>query len=257
MKKILTMAMIFFISLCFLCRTSLAEIYKYEDNEGVTRFTKNQRSMEDLNEAVRLNPNDARAYSYRGAAYYNLGQHQRAIDDCNEAIRLKPDYTDAYVNRGIAYDGLGQHKLAIKDLNKAISLQPDLVAAYNNRSIVYLKQGNYSLACPDAHKACELGNCFALQFAKSSELCLTKQDYALSYVIKGDKLTDNGQFQRALEYYNQAILLQPNAAYAYNSRGAAYILRGNYKLGCRDAQKACELGTCKALKFGKSMGACR
>jgi tetratricopeptide (TPR) repeat protein len=59
-----------------------------------------------------------------------------------------------------------------------------------------------------------------------------------------------------IEYYNEAIRLKPDYAEAYNNRGLAYLLQGNYELGCRDAQKGCELGYCKALEWAKGKGYC-
>jgi len=69
-----------------------------------------------------------------------------------------------------------------------------------------------------------------------------------------DKL---GQYQRAIEDYNQAIRLQPDYTKAYNNRGINYLSQGNNKLGCSDAQKACALGSCKLLEMAKVKGACR
>jgi Tfp pilus assembly protein PilF len=50
------------------------------------------------------------------------GQHQRAIDDLDKAIRLDPQYEDAYYNRGIAYRNLGQQKIADRDFARAKEL---------------------------------------------------------------------------------------------------------------------------------------
>jgi tetratricopeptide (TPR) repeat protein len=169
-------------------------------------FTDAKKALGYLNNAIKLQPDYARAYNSRGLAYRNLGQHQRAIEDCNEAIRLKPDFAEAYSNRGSAYGKLGQYQLAIKDYNEAIRLKPDFARAYNGRGFAY---------------------------------------------------RNLGQHQRAIEDCNEAILLKPDYAEAYGNRGVAYLTQGNKKQGCRDAQKACELGNCKALEGAKGKGACR
>jgi tetratricopeptide (TPR) repeat protein len=49
-----------------------------------------QQALQDADEAIRLNPQDAEAYYDRGVAYTNLGQYERAIQDADEAIRLNP-----------------------------------------------------------------------------------------------------------------------------------------------------------------------
>jgi hypothetical protein len=51
--------------------------------------------------------------------------------------------------------------------------------------------------------------------------------------------------------------LKPDDANAYNNKGVTYLLQGKKNLGCRDAQKACALGNCKALEWAKGEGYCR
>ncbi|WP_368013727.1 tetratricopeptide repeat protein [Laspinema palackyanum] len=50
----------------------------------------------------------------------------RRIASYNEAIRLKPDYPEAYSNRGNAQSDLGQHEDAIASYNEAIGSIPIL-----------------------------------------------------------------------------------------------------------------------------------
>ncbi len=63
------------------------------------------------------------AYNNRGNAYNDLGEHQRAIEDLNEAIRLDPKLAMAYNNRGISYGNLGEHQRAIEDYDEALRLE--------------------------------------------------------------------------------------------------------------------------------------
>ena len=55
-----------------------------------------------------------------------MGQYQRAIQDLDEAIRLDPQYAHAYFIRGTAYDRLGQTEQANQDFDEAIRLDPSL-----------------------------------------------------------------------------------------------------------------------------------
>jgi len=63
----------------------------------------------DANETVRLTPNDANAYNWRGLVHRARGQYDSAIRDYSEALRLSPDFTTAYNNRGIARCNAGQY----------------------------------------------------------------------------------------------------------------------------------------------------
>ena len=81
-----------------------------------------QGALSDFNEAVRLDPRNARAYHNRGIAWIMLEHPETAIPDFTEAIRLVPGYAIAYVNRAMAYDTLGRKAEAEADLTKARQL---------------------------------------------------------------------------------------------------------------------------------------
>ena len=75
-----------------------------------------------MDETIRLNPQEAKAYHGRGQAYSKLGQYERAIQDLDEAIRLDPQDADAYYERGMAYEKFDKTKEAELDFQKAKEL---------------------------------------------------------------------------------------------------------------------------------------
>ena len=77
----------------------------------------------------------AETYFTWGNMKYDLGDYKGAIADFDSAIRLKPDDDKAYNNRGVAKGALGQHVAAIADFDSAIRLKPDDAKAYSNRGI--------------------------------------------------------------------------------------------------------------------------
>jgi tetratricopeptide (TPR) repeat protein len=166
-----------FLVLTFICscsETNKPASYWLEKEKALwdgKQYTDPKKAIEYLNNAIKLQPNNAQTYLKRGDAYYKFGQYQLAIDDDSKAITLKPDYADAYYTRGNAYVKLGQYQLAIEDYNKAISLKEDFTNAYANRAAIYLNQGNKELVCYDAQKACALGNCKILETAKVKGYC--------------------------------------------------------------------------------------
>ena len=81
-----------------------------------------QEAIEQYDEAIRIDPQDANTYNGRGLAYGGLGQYERAIQDYDEAIRLNPQDADAYYNRGAAYNALGKSREAERDFAKAKEL---------------------------------------------------------------------------------------------------------------------------------------
>jgi tetratricopeptide (TPR) repeat protein len=111
------------------------------------------------------------AYYGRGFVYDNLKQYQRAVADYDQAIRLNPEFAKAYANRGLAYTKLGQHLQAVKDFDEAIRLKPDFADAYGNRGNAYILSGNGTEGCRSLVRACELGECKPYETAKKEGSC--------------------------------------------------------------------------------------
>ena len=55
-----------------------------------------EKAVEDINEAIRLNPKESQAFIPRAVAYIELGQPDQAKQDYDEAIRLDLEDTSAY-----------------------------------------------------------------------------------------------------------------------------------------------------------------
>ncbi len=69
-------------------------------------------------------PKDAKGYFERGNDFLNKGEILKAINDLDEAVHLNPQFGRAYYNRGLAKNKLGQYKKAVEDFDKAIGTNP-------------------------------------------------------------------------------------------------------------------------------------
>ncbi len=65
------------------------------------------RAIENFTQALKLDPNNAQIYYYRGLAKTEVEAHKGAIEDFTQAIRLNPKYVDAYYQRGYVRYALG------------------------------------------------------------------------------------------------------------------------------------------------------
>lgn len=116
------------------------------------------RSIQELTQAIEIDPTDTNAHFYRGYAYEINGNYDKAIADYTRAIRLKPNFTKTYNNRGTTQGRKGEYSKAIADLNKAIQLDPNYAVAYHNRGVAYAKKGDDNQANADFAKEKELKN---------------------------------------------------------------------------------------------------
>ena len=72
---------------------------KTEQGHGAEAQRLYQAALPDSDSAVQLNPNNA-VYHTRGVVKAALGDYDGAIDDLSDAIRLDPEDAIAYRDRG-------------------------------------------------------------------------------------------------------------------------------------------------------------
>jgi regulator of sirC expression with transglutaminase-like and TPR domain len=113
-------------------------------------------AIREFTEAIRLNPNNAEAYYYRGFVYGMNNDYERAIADFTQAIRLNPNNAEAYNYRGFSYGMKDDYKSAIADFTQAIRLNSNYAEAYYYRGLAYNMIGDIARANADEAKAREL-----------------------------------------------------------------------------------------------------
>ena len=102
--------------------------------------------MQDFNQAIAVNSNDAAAYLGRGNLERSHGDYAGALNDLNQAIRLNPEGAQAYHARGLIYQRQGDNVQAITDFNNAIDRDPFAGAPYQARGQSLAATGKYDAA---------------------------------------------------------------------------------------------------------------
>jgi tetratricopeptide (TPR) repeat protein len=156
----------------------------------------------DYGIAIKLRPEDGKAYYIRGMLLWRVGDamaisdlekaaecgykpakdflskktsqkssqenidqslKKEAIRIFTESIRLDPSNASAYLNRGMAYERINHMQQAIADYSKAIELAPDYAKAYYARGTL-LWYLDDEASTEDLMKAAELGYRLAKDF---------------------------------------------------------------------------------------------
>lgn len=104
--------------------TTIAQDSVYFLNRGRDRFQRKdyKGAIEDFNQAIILNPNNANAYYNRGLLFRELGDALSAVLDFDRALQLNPRYANAYFHRAGARYGIGDESGTIQDLQLAAKL---------------------------------------------------------------------------------------------------------------------------------------
>jgi tetratricopeptide (TPR) repeat protein len=83
----------------------------------------------------------AAAFTIRGSAYRVHGDLKRSVEDYNQAAKLDPKNADIFYRRGIALGMSGEADRAIGDFDQAIKLEPDHVGALYSRGLTHSNKG--------------------------------------------------------------------------------------------------------------------
>jgi tetratricopeptide (TPR) repeat protein len=166
-------------------------------------------AIEEYKEAMRLNPNYAKANNNLGFAYYNQGRTDEAIDEFKSAIRLKPNFALAHNNLGLAYYNQGRIDEAIEEFKSATRLKPNFALAHNNLGLTYDSQGLTDEAIREFKEAISL-----------------KPGFAEAHNNLGTVYARQGSMDEAIEEFRETLRLDPgfadarfNLALAYNEKG--------------------------------------
>jgi Flp pilus assembly protein TadD len=175
--------------------------------EGVKLFDQKNYdgAIASFTEAIRLYPEHALAYAYRGTSYDSKKDYDLAIADCNEALRIDPNCAIGYVYRGTAYAHKGDLDRDIADCTEALRIDPRFVLAYIRRGNAYFSKGDYDRAIADYTEA----------------IRLNPQD-AEAYSSRGVAYDEKQNHDQAIADCTEAIRLDPQDAETYLNRGYAY-----------------------------------
>lgn len=132
-------------------------------------------ALTNFYQALRLNPNYANIYLYRGNSYVLLGNLPNAFANFNFLLRLKPDFPNAhlvYANRGSAFARSGNYRAAIADYTQSIKLNSSTPLVRENRGFAYYFSGQEQAAIADFQAEARL---FRFKFAQMMELIYAVQ----------------------------------------------------------------------------------
>jgi len=151
------------------------------------------KAIQDLSEAIRLDPEVSAAYYNRGNVALGMRDTVRAIHDFDIAIRQNPTYVQAFVNRGIARSIQGEYDQAIADFSEAVRLDPDHEVALSNRGNAWFLKGDHDRALSDFDEAIKIN-----------------PDYAMAYANRCWVGGQRGRDSKTLNACNEAMELLPD-----------------------------------------------
>ncbi len=230
------------------------------DWRGVVYWHANryELSLQDLNEAISLAPEEAEYWLDRGKTYHWMEHYNQALENFDKAISLYSDNSDIYGYRSQTYRELKKYEQAIEDANQAIKLNEKSSFAWVNRGVTHQLMRNYDAALSDFDRAIQLDENYtgAIKNRGETHRLMKNYDAALSdfdCAIQLDEtsawaIASRGQTYKSLERYEEAIIdfnraieLDPDSAWKLTERGITYFLVKSYDAALVDLDYAMKL----------------
>lgn len=185
------------------------------------------------------------AYALATRAYLRVraGEIDRAIADYDEAIKLAPNYAVAYTYRALAHAAKGDRDRAMTDFDKAIGIGPRSAFAYAKRAEFHADSGDLARAIADFDKSVELDpdNADTLKHRAQAKFNLAVR-HMQGRGVAEDPAKAASLFREAAEHRivgamnNLGTLYEAGRGVAQNFTEAAKCYRADAELGDGNAQ---------------------
>jgi Flp pilus assembly protein TadD len=103
-------------------------------------------AKEELERALRVQPQDIEGQGLLGVVYFRLGLYPRAQEIYQDIIRVRPEEISPRVNLALCYLKTGQSQLARESLEEVTLRVPDHVRAWGYLGLVHERLGDFEKA---------------------------------------------------------------------------------------------------------------
>ncbi len=128
---------------------------KVNQSTKLRKAGKQQESVAELIEALKIYPHFLRALTYLGISYSESGNPKIGAGILEVATRLYPNDQGAHFNLGIAYGAMGRED-EVAEYKRTLEIDPDYVPAYLNWGGALYAKGQYEEAIQLYRKAIDI-----------------------------------------------------------------------------------------------------
>lgn len=186
-------------------------------------LTDYENAEHDFRQAILLDPENAKYHYLLGKTLFDLQQPQEAVISFSQAISHNYEpVEEAYIFKGVALIQLGEYEQAIQSLEAITDVSfPGFAEAAYWRGAVYLMVGEPTKSIPEYELLVDLD---------------LDQEFPpeLLYYLIGFCYRSLGDYENAISYFTESVVVNPAYVGAYNQRGNIYRLMGETDLAVAD-----------------------
>lgn len=182
------------------------------------------RSLESIDKALEIEQFMPKAHYMRGYVYLEQGDTAKAVASLRKTIDLDAEYASAYEVLGLLFINRND-PLGLEYLNTAITLDPNNTVALYALALYY--QDNAEIVKAESY----YNKVLAINSHNSDAL------HNLGYI----ELTFKENYDKAIDYFTQALEVSPNNIEALTNRALAFELKGSTAMAREGYKTALEL----------------
>ena len=231
------------------------QFLKYSDEKKV------EKALESIQNAVRLDSNNARYYQMLAITLQEMDRRADAYAVYMKAIVKFPEDSDLMHGRGLLMFTLGEFDLAIADYNSALKIcKTDTGRFYliSNRASAKIYKRDFQGGYEDLMICYKIDSNNMAVLTNLGAVCdeIGKDDEVMKYLLRAIQLSPKdvggyanigfryqklGDHRQAIQYYNKVLELSPEEPLGFSNRSYSKLKLGDIKGAMEDIEKAIEL----------------
>ncbi len=202
-------------------------------------------SLTALDEAISLQPDYYDAFLFRNLVYRVIGNFEESLRAASQALAIAPERPDGYLNRALTYLEMKDYAKALADVDESLKVAPNNPEAYGVAGMAHEKLKDWDKMADAYTKAIEnaaiapgvIGNSLmqrGVAWFHLGEYELAKLDFEQATLYGGGQGGESnrwrgyvyaiqGDYIRAIRWFDRAVKANPSNGQAYRNRGMAYL----------------------------------
>jgi len=165
-----------------------------------------EEAIEQYQRAVEINPIDDYAHYNLGQILAKRGEYDRAIGHLQRVVELIPADGEAHYDLGRVLKKRGEGDKAIEHFRQAVRINPDHGNSQYELGVALALRGQQREAIEHLRRALELN---------------PLQSPGKTHFLLATALANDGQFDKAVPYYQEALRKEPESAETHEGLGRA------------------------------------
>ncbi len=159
----------------------------------LAKSKKYNESLELLNKAIELFPENFLAFINKSYVLSKLGRFTEALEVVNQALTIQPNNALALTNKSYFLSSLEKHPEALEAVNQALTIQPNNAVALSNKASFLTKLNENQQALSLVEKSIKLN-----------------KNSAEAWAAKGLILNNLGKYNDAIRCYDRSLKIEPD-----------------------------------------------